>query len=159
MKISSPQSPSKGHELSSPSPKDLLAASGKKALQLILDSPTPAHLVQSLAEEDLFWLVQEIGPEDALPILSLASNDQWQYLLDLEVWEKDHLGSASVNRWLALLLKADPHRFLIWGLRDNIEFIELHLSRNIDVRIPEEDESLFHPGRRVLYSDTPQKIR
>ncbi len=141
MKISSPQSPSKGHELSSPSPKDLLAASGKKALQLILDSPTPAHLVQSLAEEDLFWLVQEIGPEDALPILSLASNDQWQYLLDLEVWEKDHLGSASVNRWLALLLKADPHRFLIWGLRDNIEFIELHLSRNIDVRIQEEDES------------------
>jgi hypothetical protein len=141
MEISSPQSPSKGHELSSPSPKELLAASGKKALQLILDSPTPAHLVQSLAEEDLFWLVQKIGPEDALPILSLASNDQWQYLLDLEVWEKDRLGSASVNRWLALLLKADPHRFLIWGLRDNIEFIELHLSRNIDVRIREEDES------------------
>lgn len=141
MEISTPQSPSKGHELSRPGPKELLATSGKKALQLILDSPTPAHLVQSLAEEDLFWLVQEIGPEDALPILSLASNDQWQYLLDLEVWEKDRLGSASVNRWLALLLKADPHRFLIWGLRDNIEFIELHLSRNIDVRIKEEDES------------------
>jgi hypothetical protein len=141
MEISSRQSPHRGPDLLSPSPKELLTASGKKALQLILDSPTPAHLVQSLAEEDLFWLVQEIGPEDALPVLSLASNDQWQYFLDLELWEKDRLGNASVNRWLDLLLKADPHRFLMWGLRENLELIELHLSKNIDVRIMEEDES------------------
>ena len=141
MEISGRQSPHRGPDLLSPSPKELLTASGKKALRLILDSPTPAHLVQSLAEEDLFWLVQEIGPEDALPVLSLASNDQWQYLLDLELWEKDRLGNASVNRWLDLLLKADPQRFLIWGLRENLEFIELHLSKNIDVRIKEEDES------------------
>lgn len=141
MEISSRQSPHNGPDLLSPSPKQLLTAPGRKALQLILDSPTPAHLVQSLAEEDLFWLVQEIGPEDALPLLSLASNDQWQYLLDLELWEKDRLAVASVNRWLDLLLKADPHRFFIWGLRENLELIELHLSRNIDVRIREEDES------------------
>ena len=87
METSTPQSPGKGHELTRPSPEKLLAAPGKKALRFILDSPTPAHLVQSLAEEDLFWLVQEIGPEDALPILSLASNDQWQYLLDVELWD------------------------------------------------------------------------
>ena len=141
MEISSRQPPHNGPNLLSPSPKELLIAPGKKALRLILDSPTPAHLVQSLAEEDLFWLVQEIGPEDALPVLSLASNDQWQYLLDLELWEKDRLGNASVNRWLDLLLKADPHRFLIWGLRENLELIELHLSQNIDVRIKEKDES------------------
>jgi hypothetical protein len=141
METSSRQSPHNGPDLLSPSPKELLIAPGKKALRLILDSPTPAHLVQSLAEEDLFWLVQGIGPEDALPVLSLASNDQWQYLLDLELWEKDRLAVASVNRWLDLLLKADSHRFLIWGLRQNLELIELHLSRNIDVRIREEDES------------------
>jgi hypothetical protein len=141
MEISSRQSPDKGRDLLRVSSKELLAAPGKKALQLILDSPTPAHLVQSLAEEDLFWLVQEIGPEDALPILSLASNDQWQYLLDLELWDKDRLAVASVNRWLDLLLKADPQRFLIWGLRENIELLELHLFKNINVRIKEEDES------------------
>jgi len=141
MEISGRQSANKGRDLLRVSPKELLTAPGKKALQLILDSPTPAHLVQSLAEEDLFWLVQEIGPEDALPILSLASNDQWQYLLDLELWDKDRLAVPSVNRWLGLLLKADPHRFLIWGLRENIELLELHLFKNIDVRIKEEDES------------------
>jgi hypothetical protein len=122
-------------------PKDLLRIPGKKALEVILESPTPVTLVQSLAEEDLFWLVQEIGPEDALPILSLASNDQWQYLLDLELWAKDRLETGSVNRWLGLLLKADTERFLIWGLREHIELIELHLFRHIDVRIREHDES------------------
>jgi hypothetical protein len=122
-------------------PKDLLKVPGKKALEVILESPTPVTLVQSLAQEDLFWLVQEIGPEDALPILSLASNDQWQYLLDLELWTRDRLQMGSVNRWLGLLLKADTERFLIWGLREHIELIELHLSRHIDVRIREHDES------------------
>ena len=123
------------------SPKDLLRLPGKKALELILESPRPVTLVQSLAEEDLFWLVQEIGPEDALPILSLASNDQWQYLLDLELWTKDRLGIDSVNRWVGLLLKADPERFLIWGLREHIDLIELHLFKHIEVKIRKEDES------------------
>ncbi len=133
--------PEKREILSSPSPKDVLGLPGKKALDAILGSPTPAHLVQSLAEEDLFWLVQDIGPEDSLPILSLASNDQWQYLLDLELWEMDRLSIGSVNRWLGLLLEADLQRFLIWGLREHIKLVEFHLYKNIDVRIKEEDES------------------
>jgi hypothetical protein len=123
------------------SAKELLALPGKKALDVILDAPMPAHLVQSLAEEDLFWLVKDIGPEDALPILSLASNEQWQYLLDLELWQDDRLHVDSVNRWLSLLLNADPERFLIWGLREHVELIELNLFRNIEVRIRQEDES------------------
>jgi len=127
--------------ISGPDPAGLLKLPGKKALNLILESPTPAHLVQSLAEEDLFWLVQDVGPEDALPILSVASNDQWHYLLDLEIWDRDRLDPGSVNRWLTLLLKADPTRFLIWALRENLDFLEFHLYKNIDVRIKEEDES------------------
>ena len=119
MEKRTPKAPEKPGASSSLSPTELLRLSGKKALDKILDSPMPARLVQSLAEEDLFWLVQDIGPEDALPILSLASNEQWQYLLDLEVWDKDRLEIDSVNQWLGLLLKADPERFLIWGLREN----------------------------------------
>ncbi|RLB83025.1 MAG: hypothetical protein DRH17_03740 [Deltaproteobacteria bacterium] len=142
MKELTRQPPEKQQILPSLSPKELLRLPGKKALELILESPRPVTLVQSLADEDLFWLVQEVGPEDALPILSFASNDQWQYLLDLELWAKDRLEIDSVNRWLGFLLKADPERFLIWGLREHIELIELHLFKNIEVRIKKEDESL-----------------
>ena len=141
MKKPTRQPPKKEGPLALISPKDLLRLPAKKALEVILESPRPVTLVQSLAEEDLFWLVQEIGHEDALPILSLASNDQWQYLLDLELWTKDRLGIHSVNRWLDLLLKADPERFLIWGLREHIELVELYLFKNIEVKIRGQDES------------------
>jgi hypothetical protein len=79
--------------------------------------------------------------EDALPLLSLASNDQWQFLLDLEVWHKDRLDLGSLNQWLDLLLKAHPERLLIWGLREQTELFEFHLLKNIEVRIRQEDES------------------
>ncbi len=117
-----------------------MALPGREALDVILESLTPARLIQSLAEEDFFWLLQDIGPEDALPILARASNDQWQYLLDIELWHKDRLSNNSVNQWLDLLMKADPQRFVVWGL-NNTELIELHLLRNINVRIREENES------------------
>ena len=123
------------------SPKDLLRLPAKNALEVILDSPKPVTLVQSIAEEDLLWLVKEIGPGDALPILSLASNDQWQYLLDVDLWTKDRLEGNSINRWFELLLKADPERFLIWGMSQQIELVEFHLAKNIEVRIKEDDES------------------
>ena len=142
MEKPTPKASEKPGAPSSLSPKELMALPAKKALDVILESLTPARLVQSLAEEDLFWLVQDIGPEDALPILSRASNDQWQYLLDLELWHKDRLEINSVNRWFDLLLKADPQRFLTWGLHEHIQLIELSLFKNIEVRIIEEDDSL-----------------
>ena len=141
MEESTHQPPEKRQLRWSVSAKELMALPGKKALEVILDSPTPARLVQSLSEEDLFWLVRDIGPEDAIPILSLASNEQWQYLLDLELWQDDRLQVDSVNRWLGLLLKADPERFLIWGWRDHLELIKLNLFKNIDVKMREQDES------------------
>jgi len=141
MEESTPKSSKVPVSISGPDPAGLMKLPGKEALDLILESPTPAHLVQSLAEEDLFWLIQDVGPEDALPILAVASNDQWHYLLDLELWNKDRLDTPSVKRWLTLLLKADPLRFLIWLLRENLDFLEWHLYRNIDIRIKEEDES------------------
>jgi len=140
-------------------PKDLLRVSGKKALELVFEFPTPGTLVQSLAEEDLFWLVQEIGHEDAIPILSLASNDQWQYLLDLELWSKDRLELDAASHWLGLLLKADPERLLIWGLREHIELIELYLFRHIDVRIREHDQSPSDFGEGYFSLDSLFYIR
>lgn len=135
------QPPEKERKLPVVTSKDLLQVSGKKALEMILDSPRPVTLVQSLAEEDMFWLIQEIGLEDALPILSLASNDQWQYLLDFELWTKDRLETDAVNHWLGLLLKADPDRLLIWSLREHTDLLEFHLLKHIEVRILQEDES------------------
>jgi hypothetical protein len=122
--------------------KQILSATAEDALEIILDSPSPATLVQSFSEEDLFWLVQSIGPRDALPILARASNKQWRYMVDLQVWGRDRLNMDSVHSWFSLLLSADTERFLNWGFREQPEITYLYLFKNIEVKIREEDQSL-----------------
>ena len=73
-----------------------------KALDRILDDPQPAALVHSFPEQDFYLLVNEIGAEDSLPLLSLATNKQWEHIVDLETWQNDRIEINSVTRWMNL---------------------------------------------------------
>jgi hypothetical protein len=120
--------------------RKILELPPEKALTRILDDSQPAALVHSFPEQDLYLLVNEIGPEDSLPLLSLATNKQWEHMVDLETWQKDRLDLKMVTRWLSLLLEADPRRFIEWFLKEQLEFVELYLFRNLEVRIREHDQ-------------------
>ena len=120
--------------------RKILELPPEKALDRILDDSQPAALVHSFPEQDFYLLVNEIGPEDSLPLLSLATNKQWEHIVDLETWQKDRLDLKMVTRWLSLLLEADPNRFLEWFLKEQLEFGELYLFRNLEVRIREHDQ-------------------
>ena len=120
--------------------KEILSLPPAKALDRIVDFPQPAALVHSFSEEDLHFLIHDIGVEDSLPLLSLASNKQWEYILDIEVWEKDRMNTQSVTNWLDRLLKADPDRFFKWFFDQKTEFIELYLHNNIEVIVREHDQ-------------------
>ncbi|MCG8472429.1 MAG: DUF6178 family protein [Desulfobacterales bacterium] len=120
----------------------------EKALDAILSDPTPAALVQSFPRQDLYFLVNDIGVEDALPVLSVASSAQWGYFIDIEVWDKDRVDPDALTRWFDLLLKADPKRCVNWMVSDQTAFFEAYLARYIEVRVREknEDPSDFGPG-------------
>ena len=120
--------------------RKILELPPEKALDRILDDPQPAALVHTFPEQDFYLLVNEIGPEDSLPLLSLATNKQWEHIVDLETWQKDRLDPKAVTRWLSLLLEAGPKRFFKWFLEEKLEFVELYLFRNIEVRIREHDQ-------------------
>ena len=120
--------------------RKILGLPPEKALARILADSQPAALVHSFPEQDFYLLVNEIGPEDSLPLLSLATNKQWEHVVDLETWQKDRLDLKMVTRWLSLLLEADPGRFIEWFLKEQLEFVELYLFRNLEVRIREHDQ-------------------
>jgi hypothetical protein len=120
--------------------RKILELPAEKALSRILNDSQPAALVHSFPEQDFYLLVNEIGPEDSLPLLSLATNKQWEHIVDLETWQKDRLDLKMVTRWLSLLLEADPSRFVSWFLEEQLEFGELYLFRNLEVRIREHDQ-------------------
>jgi len=128
--------------------QQLMALAPKDAMERILQDPQSLALVHSFPEQDFYFLIHDIGPEDAGPLLSLASNRQWEHLLDLETWQKDQIDSKAVSRWLDLLLEADPARFVTWFLNEKLDFVEFFLYQNIEVRVREHDQdpSEFGPG-------------
>ncbi|MBW2575175.1 MAG: hypothetical protein JRC88_06760 [Deltaproteobacteria bacterium] len=127
----------------------------EKALNTILDLPQPAALIHSFPEEDFYFLIHDIGIEDSHPLLSLASAKQWEYIVDLEVWQKDRIELKSVTRWFDLLFKVDPDRFIKWFLDQKTEFMEFYLFKNIEVKIREKNQDPSEFGNEFFtYDDT-----
>jgi hypothetical protein len=124
-----------------------------------LDSPHPAALVHSFAEEDFYFLVHDIGLANSHLLLSLASDKQWEYIVDLEVWEKDRIEITSATRWLDLLFKVDPQRFIRWILDQRTEFMEFYLFKNIEVKIRETDQDPSDFGDEFFTLDDTLYVR
>lgn len=120
--------------------RDILALPPEQALNRILSDPQPAALVHSFPETDFYLLVHDIGPEDCLPLLALASDRQWDHVVDLESWDRDRIENSRVTRWLHLLLEADANRFIRWALTQRLAFVEFCLFHNIEVRVREHDQ-------------------
>lgn len=139
--------------------QDILGMSPEKALDVIADHPYPVTLVQSFAEEDLYLLVHSIGPDDALPILGMASNDQWDYFLDTDIWQRDQIDIVSMTRWLDRLLEADPDRFTHWISHSKTDELSYYLFRNIEVILREHDQDPSDFGEEFFSEDQTHYVR
>lgn len=113
--------------------------SGKTIVDRILEHPHPARFVQALPSGDLFWLIKRVGADDALPLLELASTRQWQYILDLELWQRDRMDMEETFQWLRRLQAADPERLVNWLVSDGEFLTFLYLFRNLQVQVVDKD--------------------
>lgn len=139
--------------------KEIFSLPAEKALERILDAKQPAALVHSFPEEDLYFLIHDIGVEDSLPLLSLASNRQWEYILDIEAWERDRVDLKSVTRWFDLFFQADADRFVGWFLDQKTEFVEFYLFKNIEVRVRKHDQDPSDFGEGFFTLDDTFYVR
>ena len=121
--------------------KEILSQSGSAALNRILTLDKPEEFVRGMAHVDLYWVVKKVGEEDALPILQMASSEQWGFLLDLELWKKDRLDLRQASEWMGRLLQADPDRLVRWLLSDGEHFTYFYLSRMLHVEFKSKDEA------------------
>ncbi len=125
--------------------KQLMKLSPEQAMEKILEYKHPAALVHSFVEQDFYFLIHEIGPEDCNPLLAMASQKQWEYVLDMEIWNQDRIATGDMTRWLYLFFNADPKRLIQWFLSEKTEIIEFYLHKflNIIIRIHDQDPSDF----------------
>ncbi|MFP4445524.1 MAG: DUF6178 family protein [Desulfosudaceae bacterium] len=120
--------------------KQALCLPPAKALDFILSSPDAPAIVHAMAEQDFHCLVNEIGPGDSLELLALATDSQWEHILDIEAWQEERIAVAPVIYWFDLLLQADADRFIRWMMTDKRDFLELFLYYNVESGIREEDQ-------------------
>jgi len=120
--------------------KEILSLSGSVSLSRILALENPEEFVRSMAHVDLYWVIKTIGEEDALPILQMASSEQWGFLLDLELWKKDRLDLRQAGDWMGRLLQADPDRLVRWLLSDGEYFTYYFLSKTLQAEFKTRDE-------------------
>ena len=139
--------------------REIMALPSEEALDRILDDPQPVALVHSLPTTDFYLLVHDIGPDDSLPLLELASDRQWDHIMDLESWQHERLDIDAASRWMDLLLTADPNRFVRWSLDKRLDFIELYLWRNLEVRIREHDQDPSDFGPDFFSLDNHYYVR
>ncbi len=119
---------------------EILFSESEKALDLILEAPSPATLIQSFPDQDLYYLMHKVGVHDFAPVLALANSKQWEYILDVEVWDDDRLDLEMMSQAFAHLFKADPQRLLRWAITEKPDFFEFFLFHNMQVVVREHDE-------------------
>ena len=84
----------------------------KDRIRLVFQSEHPKTLVESLPELDLFLTVKTLEDRDAVDLVSLTTAEQFQYILDLDLWKKDQLDPEKTYHWIGILLECGEERVL-----------------------------------------------
>ncbi|MFZ7111225.1 MAG: DUF6178 family protein [Desulfatiglandales bacterium] len=123
--------------------KELYPLSGQEILHHILDQEKAQELVRAMPYEDFFWLIKKIGEDDCLPVLELASTGQWEYLLDLEIWERDSLDIEAYVSWLKRFEEADGKRLVEWLFEEGEFLASFHFSKSLEVIVVSDKDEVY----------------
>ena len=88
-------------------PAEIMRASGMKKLDWLLNLPAVDSFVQSLAPQELYRWMRDIGKEDAYPLLEYAEPEQLQALVDIDAWTRHELSIPRWLEWLDLAVAVD----------------------------------------------------
>ena len=89
--------------------------------QVLMLSEKAVEVTQSLPVEEVYNLINEVGKEDALLIISMVSSDQLQYIFDVEWWRGDKFQPKQALDWIALLDQCHDPETLEWFLGEDFD--------------------------------------
>ncbi|SPJ16363.1 conserved hypothetical protein [Syntrophobacter sp. SbD2] len=119
--------------------RELMKLPAKRRLKLIVERPDAQSVVAALDANDFFHTVQEIGADDSLPLLALASFEQMNHLFDIEWWRKDTVEPAKALTWIERLWRAGGSKLLEWLMKADFELLVSLFKRWIVADIAPED--------------------
>ena len=105
---------------------------------LLTLSEKAEEVVHALPPEEIYQTVKVIGEQDALPILSLVTPDQLQFIFDLEWWIGDKFQPKRALNWMDLLDKCDEPKALEWFMTE--EFDQKVMLMQALIKVYKQDE-------------------
>lgn len=105
----------------------------KRRMDLIIADPEAKALARSLPEQELYWLIKEIGETDAMGLWELASPEQRTFILDMELWDKWNFTADKSYEWLGHLLEAGEEVVAEQLPHLDLELLLLMLEKEISV--------------------------
>ena len=106
---------------------------GNERLRHLFLSHQPKELVQRLPEIELFLMVKRSEERDAFELVSLTTPEQFQFLLDLDFWDKDQLDLGKATQWMGVLLECGEEKVQEFIQSTDPEFIALLLKKFLHV--------------------------
>jgi hypothetical protein len=119
--------------------------------EALMDSPNPEAAIRALPGDELYYVVHEAGPRDAMEILVHASASQLQTVTDFTIWERDEVAPARLAEWLEVLAEAPPEKIGEWIAGMDVELVGLILASSTTVydltegEPPDEPQGTFYP--------------
>ena len=114
--------------------------------------------VRALPGDELYYVLHELGHEDAGPLLAAATPEQLQVVLDFAVWQRDRIDPDALAEWLEAMAHAPPERIGRWLAGLDVELVALLLRRGArihsltqDGEPPDEPEGTFWPTPDNLF--------
>lgn len=111
----------------------LKAVSAKEKMDLILADPDAKKLAAAMEPQEFFWVMKEIGEEDALELLQVASAQQCVFILDMELWDGWTFSEEKTCQWLTYFMEGGESRIHELLKYIDYEILQLFLGRELVV--------------------------
>jgi hypothetical protein len=136
-------------------PVDFYRLSGSRKLDAILSVPEARSFVESLSSDELYMLIYDIGRDDCVELVSLASANQCRELIDLDCWAGDSLDVAEFDEWVELILTGAPDRLSSILARLDPELLADYIMMRTQIifdRTQEDAIDLYQGNGDVMWS-------
>ncbi|MBL9038181.1 MAG: hypothetical protein JNG84_06705, partial [Archangium sp.] len=118
----------------------------KHRLDAMLEEVDGRSLVRSIAAEDVYATIIDVGLADSTDIVQLSTPEQFRTYVDLASWQRDRVDPLEVLHWLRAARGDDGEGFIRKLQHLDIELIELLYRKLTVVHDLQENPDVNPPG-------------
>jgi hypothetical protein len=122
----------------------------KNRMDVIMQSESARELVQALPPEEVFWMVKQRGVEDSLPVIARTTHEQFQFMIDLDCWQRDELVPENCLSWYRILGRCNIAKVLEWFEQADESLLVAGLKQFVSIHKIEEESDISEE-----YEDMP----